>query len=246
MNSIKDVVREVRKLALAQPDYVYDDVPYRGACTYTHEADDGTGLRGSCIIGRALIAVGVRPEDLVEFDAERGSIAEEVIGAFFPAQDLTDARRVSWLGIVQSAQDDRLKWASAVEWADTAYELRFTAGDVIEEIRVLAAESGGLLYESGPEGGCWYVRDGKPSCIVGQALARLGVPLEFFEKYEGTNAEYGGWPLRSLLEEVTGGRMTAEEYEWISVVQSRQDTGSTWGEAVAMADAIHELPDESE
>lgn len=78
--------------------------------------------------------------------------------------------------------------------------------------------------------GCRYslgtVDDGpdEDGCIVGQAFRLIGIdPAQFDEETPVP-------PVHRITDEPSG--------SWISIVQSRQDIGWTWGQALAEADRI--------
>lgn len=87
-------------------------------------------------------------------------------------------------------------------------------------------------------GVCDYVRDGKPSCIVGHVLFRAGVPIEILMVLDpnkfgaGIGAESLNLPgaCRGLVFDVTD-----EAAEFLSVVQRNQDQGKSWGECAEQA-----------
>lgn len=75
--------------------------------------------------------------------------------------------------------------------------------------------------------GCQYVRDGQPSCIVGHVLVEAGVPVDEIGKHEGRSA----W---AMAPDVTPwGDKGTPVIEALDAAQHAQDTGSTWGEALA-------------
>lgn len=70
---------------------------------------------------------------------------------------------------------------------------------------------------------CVYVHDGKPSCLVGQILYRHGVDLDDLATQEFT----GAW--------IVAGKFAAANLKtcyFLDAMQSLQDKGSTWGEAL--------------
>ncbi|MGW9170138.1 hypothetical protein [Streptomyces decoyicus] len=79
---------------------------------------------------------------------------------------------------------------------------------------------------------CLYVHPGKdesatPGCVVGQVLHRLGVPLEELSLYEGDDAA-------SVTSAVLD---TASSVYWVLfAAQWEQDSGETWGAALAAAE----------
>lgn len=68
---------------------------------------------------------------------------------------------------------------------------------------------------------CVYVHDGKPSCLVGQILARHGVPvvdmalMEFRGAFKVTQDLVPGTPLDTL--------------RFLDRIQGQQDEGWSWG-----------------
>lgn len=92
---------------------------------------------------------------------------------------------------------------------------------------------------------CVYVLDGAPSCIVGQFLANLGVPVERLAVAD--TAQYGaGAPARTLLlnlrdeEYITFDNIDGRITSALSEAQYTQDSGRTWGEAFGEAKRIIE------
>lgn len=135
--TVADIVDKVREIAAAQPDYVYRPQPdyvYRqGAtiptCVYVEPDDDGN-LRGSCLIGRALVALGIDTKRLAERD-NSGDIAigwllsELVFAGEVVRWWVDDVEppwhrnpKVMWLRLVQNHQDGQRTWGDAVALAD--------------------------------------------------------------------------------------------------------------------------------
>lgn len=124
-------------------------------------------------------------------------------------------------------------------------ERTFAALEII--VRELIAERPDYVYPAGVPTTinghtgttCFYAVESAPdvaraACVFGQALQRMGVtPEELFDR-EG---------------EPIGDVWTALEYppydgnaeEWMARLQSQQDTGKTWAEALASADADYPL-----
>ena len=102
------------------------------------------------------------------------------------------------------------------------------------------------VYPGSEHGDCKYVRDGKPSCLVGHVFFRAGVPLEDLEWLdvrpigscsdpacdcdgtEGTNAGEAPKYLkqRGIELEFNSGIGAA-----LDSVQRAQDAGMTWGDS---------------
>lgn len=98
---------EIRRLVAEDPEFVYRNVRDGHCCNYTRY-DESRKLVGDCIIGQALINIGVDPEELL---AHEGGAAEEVLP--------DDPRGVRhWAGRVQSAQDSWDTWQGALAYAD--------------------------------------------------------------------------------------------------------------------------------
>jgi hypothetical protein len=111
---IKKVIKEVRRLASENPDYVYTnnkDENGRTICLYLASAD-----QPGCIFGQALTRLGV----VIPIDLEGRSIdfifwrigRIELPGA--------DSALVDWCSEVQRGQDSGLAWAKAIHGADVS------------------------------------------------------------------------------------------------------------------------------
>lgn len=103
------------------------------------------------------------------------------------------------------------------------------ASALIREVRALAREYPKAVYR--PSRGsvdCDYmkgvVENGPPTrgCIVGQAMRRAG-----FRPLPGEYTE--------IVRDVTGIQGTRQQIDWLSVVQTSQDEGSAWADAVKAA-----------
>jgi hypothetical protein len=114
----------------------------------------------------------------------------------------------------------------------------------LDAIRAVVAEDPERIYERPEhmearyEGACYYVhtdaRDERklfPGCVIGQALHRLGVPLESLRDYEGENA--------TAVVTAFMPNVSFDARNYACTVQSRQDTANTWGDALAYADNLH-------
>ncbi|MFI2909437.1 hypothetical protein ACG2OD_14425 [Streptomyces sp. PDY-4] len=117
-----------------------------------------------------------------------------------------------------------------------------TDAQVMSTLREIVSESPDKVYEA-PEsmadeyGGCFYVHnndDGTKSagCIVGQVLHRLGVSLEDLSKGEtySANAAVALAGVQGVSEDVV---------YFLRMVQSRQDRGTPWGEALQFAEEYY-------
>ena len=113
--------------------------------------------------------------------------------------------------------------------------------DVRSGLEALVAEKGedfvyGKNAQEGPDYPvCLYVRNGEPDCIVGQFLARQGVPIERLMEADKT---FGGTPARDLLQELVNEDVISISDDSIYALreaQYNQDTRLTWGESVTLA-----------
>jgi hypothetical protein len=115
--------------------------------------------------------------------------------------------------------------------------INVTAEKVLETLREVVAERPDYVYEA-PEGytaATWvagfYVHGDVPGCVVGHVLNRLGVPLEHLALVEGRDAyKVADWFLNITDPD---GAMDVEHV--LSVAQSRQDRGDSWGTALEAA-----------
>jgi hypothetical protein len=118
-----------------------------------------------------------------------------------------------------------------------------------------------FVYQPGtnPENGassCVYVRDGEPSCLVGQVLARAGVSIEDLAKMDegtpdsGTEEEpVGDGDGESAFEVLYENgalppylTVTDDAAGILTHVQSRQDQGTPWGQALASVTVYRPTP----
>jgi hypothetical protein len=127
-----------------------------------------------------------------------------------------------------------------------------------------AVQEKGADYQYSPTEGshgptCAYAdhRNDVPSCIVGHALAYVGVPVDTlkildnadnvnFDGFEPQNEDHEVPSDTSItelvdsgaLEEIAGVRVTLEARNIFAIAQFRQDNRATWG--IAVADAVTE------
>ncbi|QAY06595.1 hypothetical protein SEA_COOKIES_65 [Mycobacterium phage Cookies] len=128
---------------------------------------------------------------------------------------------------------------------------------IITKIREIAAEKPDFVYQA-PVNDCAdycvYVHGGQPSCIVGQALWKLGIigpSLEtdrtrIEDPEPGCTASEGNTPNQSGshgLLKYLGLEVSPEEGFWIRAVQQNQDCRFAWGESVHLADLAQGLAD---
>lgn len=93
------------------------------------------------------------------------------------------------------------------------------------------------VYSQGDTGSCNYVRSGAPSCLVGQVLAKAGVPLDRLAAAD--LGQFGsGTPANDLLAELNEEGVLKYDGEVITLLsgaQYWQDIGYTWGASVQLA-----------
>lgn len=120
--------------------------------------------------------------------------------------------------------------------------LTITYQDALAALRAAVEEKGAdYVYEKVGTGAvqCVYrTEDNQPSCIVGNVLVRLGVPVEDLPPPTGIQRN-----AKALLGRSPGQRnamlrgvaATVSAAALLAVVQWRQDEGESWGEAVELA-----------
>jgi hypothetical protein len=123
-----------------------------------------------------------------------------------------------------------------------AVTVELTTTNVLAALEAVVAERGaGWVYpdEWRDDGVCRYVVDGCPACIVGAALAHLGVPVDVLAAHEGL----GVWALLDDLGRAGAVTVVGPVAAMLYDVQSVQDgdpperAPGTWGEALAAARA---------
>lgn len=114
--------------------------------------------------------------------------------------------------------------------------IEITLESAIEGVTATVEEFGeNYVYEHPYGVRCLYVFDGQPSCIVGKFLAKVGVPLERL-----TRADEGwGVLARDLIGQLEHEGVIATDGpkvgRFFDVLQSKQDYGYHWGEALKLA-----------
>ena len=108
--------------------------------------------------------------------------------------------------------------------------------DLWAEVKKVAAEQPDKVYEK-PGDTCAYEFDGKPSCLVGHAMFRLGVPLDVIRLCDNHGA------IEHALDEVPTEFDESGDEERVyrallGWAQGAQDSGKPWGEAVAEAEEL--------
>jgi hypothetical protein len=77
---------------------------------------------------------------------------------------------------------------------------------------------------------CQYMYEGQPSCIVGKAAFALGLIDASFE-FSNSNRDTIPGFVKAI-----GAEIDESEATWLAHVQSDQDAGISWSEAVSEAD----------
>lgn len=118
--------------------------------------------------------------------------------------------------------------------------MKINIEDLLETTIKIGMEFEETIYDRGDggHGDCLYVQHGKPGCIVGQALFKLGVPLARMTEYDtygddsGINQIIGGDTFSDDFVSNRSYEKTAEIVAKLQMIQRHQDDGATWGEAV--------------
>lgn len=116
---------------------------------------------------------------------------------------------------------------------------------LIERVRVVASADPDRVYRGGPRGWCSYRPNGNNlcGCLIGEALADAGVPVEKLDELDnapalaGVTGESVGWG-DPTCRRILAGLVTSEALssDWVTYVQSCQDDEYTWADAVREAD----------
>lgn len=119
--------------------------------------------------------------------------------------------------------------------------MRIADGALVAEVRRLAAERPDFVYEKQAtdewwaSGACLYVHQDEhqglvAGCLIGHALANLGVPLELLSEFDRSGDDTSADAL--LPKFGVSGTVTL----WAMQAQLEQDEGQPWGRAVELAD----------
>lgn len=118
--------------------------------------------------------------------------------------------------------------------------MRIADGALVAEVRRLAAERPDFVYEKQTtdewaSGVCLYVHQDEQQglvagCLIGHALANLGVPLESLREFDRSGDDTSADAL--LPKFGVSGTVTL----WAMHAQLEQDEGQPWGRAVKLAD----------
>jgi hypothetical protein len=106
------LVKEIRKLAKKNPDFVYTNPdPESTTCLYVHDAGTRHASPG-CIVGAGLANLGFSLSKLAENERRGAAIVTIGLGI-----DLDESTQ-NWLNNVQAKQDEGESWGVAVAFAD--------------------------------------------------------------------------------------------------------------------------------
>lgn len=105
------LVREIRRLVAANPDFVYDE---GDLCYYVRNGE------GSCLIGQALLNIGVDIDELAQYDGG-GEYGVSAAKDALPRLGDFSSEVIRWANKVQRGQDDELTWRIALKAADQSY-----------------------------------------------------------------------------------------------------------------------------
>jgi hypothetical protein len=101
------------------------------------------------------------------------------------------------------------------------------AGEILSILDGLVAEFGEDYVYSRPEGksSCynWHLEEGKPGCIIGHAMSRLGAPDSLLIANEGCGSNM----LSEKVSEYLDLEFTTRALEVMAMAQSYQDAGET-------------------
>jgi hypothetical protein len=112
---------------------------------------------------------------------------------------------------------------------------KFKASEIKDAIIEIGEERPDYINEQDEEGKCFYQIDGKPSCIVGQALSKLGADAELLRKLDEENK--GGVSADAVFTHFPQ-EFEDDDYKaklFMGQVQANQDNRAPWGEAIEEA-----------
>lgn len=111
----KKVVKRVREIAKENPDFIYTDQGANDSeCSYLGRSMSEPNVGQGCIVGQALLDLGVTREEMVEAEIE-GVPGYEVLEYLGIESKF---KHNIFLDYVQESQDDGETWKEAVEYAD--------------------------------------------------------------------------------------------------------------------------------
>lgn len=111
--------------------------------------------------------------------------------------------------------------------------MKITMSQLWDEVRAVAAENPGYVYGDDPineDGGeCAYQRNDAPSCLVGHAMYRLGIPIEKLAEFD----DIGSIGLVVQRNPYLFDATDRDKLVAIRLAQIKQDDDSDWEDAVA-------------
>ncbi|AWN04028.1 hypothetical protein PBI_PEREGRIN_203 [Rhodococcus phage Peregrin] len=106
--------------------------------------------------------------------------------------------------------------------------------DLIEEVRNIADEFPDERYygeiPTGEYDAGYYIRYGRVSCLLAQALGELGLSEDELGKFENKKV--------SKIVKTLFKKYTMTDLLWLDTVQRKHDTNHSYAEAVAFADLL--------
>ncbi|QIS06804.1 hypothetical protein F5X71_34845 [Nocardia brasiliensis] len=116
-----DVARKILELARESPGFVYEPPPRSdddGVRRCVYVADVNGVLVGSCLVGRALIALGFAPQQLTD----RSKSAWMMLSYLGIRTAFSDPINTPyWINDVQRNQDHKHTWSEAVDIASARF-----------------------------------------------------------------------------------------------------------------------------
>lgn len=100
-------------------------------------------------------------------------------------------------------------------------------------VTAIAQKGEAYVYEQ-IDGVCYYNVDGKPSCLVGTAVAALGEDyFDLLSAEEAVRVENGDGLAAHEIKSIP---MTSQAKSALQAAQSTQDGGASWGDALEAFD----------
>lgn len=115
--------------------------------------------------------------------------------------------------------------------------VEITAEQLVQKVREQAQAHPDKVYRKDPEvnsgSACVYAHSKEPGCIIGWALHDLGWSLDDLRTLD----DFDDAGIVDLVDDgnIPGVTLDQAGVDWLSRVQSLQDSGERWGEAVAQA-----------
>lgn len=102
-----------------------------------------------------------------------------------------------------------------------------TGEQLVAAVREAASEQPFKSFQN--DSGCSYFSgNGRPRCVVGAGLFKLGIRLRDVADYNDKSV--------NALVDLCGLSIDGSSNFWLAQVQNHQDLGAAWSEAVARAD----------